>query len=420
MGSIEQQFASYLFQLYAEHGPGIALVDANHATLKVNLPLCRMLGYSQSEFNGMVYGDIVLPDHGRHYQPQQEVPHSSNRPVKRNTRQYRHKDGRPVWVVETASMIPAESHNGTHQQLYLVEELTDPNGIGGICEIVQHMPDGLIVTDDNFYIIDINPAFSSITGYNKGEAVGRPPTFLKSDRHNNYFYRRMIHAIKSDGCWQGEIWKRHKSGEHIPLWLRINTLKGAGNNITRHIGIFSDIRNQIELREDLLHRANHDALTGLPNRLLFYDRTKMAMRQTKRSGRRMALLFLDLDGFKVVNDNYGHSVGDHVLVEVTRRLKNSIRDVDTMARIGGDEFAILVTDIERPRDAAEVAEKILATFRCPFTIEHCDIAVTTSIGISIYPDDTGDLNNLLHQADLAMYQIKKGGCNNYRFFQAEG
>ena len=228
----------------------------------------------------------------------------------------------------------------------------------------------------------------------------------------------MFYAIKKDGCWQGEIWKRHKSGKHIPLWLRVNALKGTGNNTTRYIGIFSDIRNQIELREDLLHRANHHHLTGLPNRLLFYDRTKMAMRQAKRSGRRMALLFLDLDGFKAVNDNYGHSMGDSVLIEITRRLKNSLRDVDTMARIGGDEFAIMVSDVERPKDAAEVAEKILTTFRHPLRVKESEIAITASIGISVYPDDADNVDHLLHTADSAMYQIKSDGYNNYRFFQA--
>ncbi len=418
MGNKGQQPASFLFHHYAEHGPGIALVDENHVTERVNLPLCRMLGYSQSEFNGMFFGDVVLPDHGKHCQFHQDELRSNNGAVKRTTRQYRHKNGQAVWVAETISMVPSELHNGMHNLLYLVEELTNPNGTGSPCEIVQHMPDGLVITDENFHIIDINPAFSSITGYDKGEVVGHPPLFLQSDRHSAHFYRRMFYSIKKDGYWQGEIWKLHKNGKHIPLWLRINTLKAAGNKSPRYIGVFSDIRNQIELREDLLRRANHDPLTGLPNRLLFYDRTKMAMRQAKRSGRKIALLFVDLDRFKAVNDSYGHSTGDSVLIEITRRLKNNLRDVDTMARFGGDEFAIMISDLDRAGDAAEVAEKLLAVFRYPLSIEEYEISITASIGISIYPDDTDNVDHMLCQADSAMYQIKRDGCNNYRFFQA--
>jgi len=419
MNDSGQQLASSLFKLYAEHGPGVALVDVNHITAKVNLSLCRMLGYSQSELNGMVYGDIVVSDYKDHCQHVQEKLFDRNESVRRNTKQYRHKDGRLVWVAETVSTLPGESKNGIDQLLYLVEELTDYMEICSPCKILQYMPDGLVITDDNFHIIDINPAFCSITGYSKGEVLGHPPLFLQSDRHSTHFYRKMVHTIKREGGWQGEIWKRHKSGKHIPLWLRINTLKGAGNDFHRYLGIFSDIRNQIELRENLQHRANHDSLTGLPNRVVFYDRTKVAMRQAKRSGRKVALLFLDLDGFKMVNDSYGHSTGDAVLIEITRRLENSLRAVDSMARIGGDEFAILVSDVEQSEDAAEVAEKILTTFSCPLPIDESDIVITASIGISIYPDDTDDLDHLLHNADLAMYQIKRDGCNNYRFFQSD-
>jgi two-component system CheB/CheR fusion protein len=286
-------------------------------------------------------------------------------------------------------------------------------------EIIKTMTDGLIVTNSDFKIVKVNQAMSEITGFSADELLGKPPIFLTSEDQNSSFYRNMRVRLKQVGNWQGEIQHRRKNGEIVPLWLRLDVIKDRDGEAAYYSGIFSDISSQVELRENLRHLAHHDALTDLPNRLLFHDRLKMAIRRADRTERGVALLFIDLDGFKQINDECGHAIGDAILIEVAKRLKEAVRDEDTVARFGGDEFTILVTGASQQSDASGIAVKIMDSISQPIEVQGREFSLTVSIGIGIYPDDASTPDELIMKADTAMYDIKYSGCNDFLFFDED-
>ena len=274
-----------------------------------------------------------------------------------------------------------------------------------------------MITDADLNIIKINPAFTETTGYNEEEIIGQTPAILNSDRQKKSFYTAMWDSINSVGQWQGEIWNRRKDGEIYPEWLNINSISDDEGNITHYVAIFSDISTQEHVRKQLHNLAYYDALTGLPNRELFQDRLKNALAQARRHGESVALIFLDLDRFKNINDTLGHRSGDELLKAVGNMLKRCVRDSDTVARLGGDEFTIIIPDVKHEEDAAKVAEKIVRSMEEPFRIvEGHDIYASTSIGISLYPADGDDVDTLLKNADTAMYRAKEAGRKNYKFY----
>lgn len=285
--------------------------------------------------------------------------------------------------------------------------------------VFDHTADGIIITDEHATIVSVNRAFSQITGYASEDVVGKNPRFLKSPRHDARFYHAMWETIDREGCWQGEIWDLQKNGESIPLWQTITSVQGANGKVSNFVSVFSDIsiikRSQIELE----YLAHFDSLTKLPNRTLFRDRATNAFGQTKRHDQKLAILLLDLDGFKNVNDSLGHPAGDRLLQLVATRLKNCVREEDTIARLGGDEFGILLSNLAAGEDAAQVALKLLHASQQAYIVDEHSVMVTASIGIAIFPDDGKDANDLIRYADAAMYESKKNGRNTYRFYQLE-
>ena len=279
--------------------------------------------------------------------------------------------------------------------------------------------EAIIITDQHNSIVSINPAFTQITGYEKEEVIGKDPSIMRSGRHDKLFYHDMWQEINQQGIWQGEIWNRRKNGESFPEWLSISTIKDEKDEVSKHIGVFSDISESYKSQQIILKQANYDALTGLPNRNLFYDHLQQAMKNARRTGNLLSVMFIDLDGFKEINDALGHSLGDMVLQQTAERISQIFREVDTFARFGGDEFTVLLTDLKSETDAMPIAEKILQVIKTPIQINQTELHITASIGVSLFPNDGDDIETLLKNADSAMYTVKAEGRNGYRFFTPE-
>jgi diguanylate cyclase (GGDEF)-like protein/PAS domain S-box-containing protein len=283
-------------------------------------------------------------------------------------------------------------------------------------KVFDNTLEGVMVTDPETRILSVNRAFTTITGYEEADLVGQTPRLLSSGRHDAEFYRAMWRAITENGGWQGEIWNRCKDGEEYPEWLSINAVHEPDGRLANYVGVFADISQIKHSEAQLEHMAHHDPLTGLPNRALFQSRLAHAVNLAHRHRQRLALLFMDLDGFKNVNDSLGHPVGDELLQAIARRLTENLRAVDTLARLGGDEFVVLMEDIEESKEAAVVAQNLLDLLRQPFQLSGHEVFSGASIGISLYPDDAGDIPQLVSNADAALYQAKSQGRDTYRFY----
>lgn len=277
--------------------------------------------------------------------------------------------------------------------------------------------EGVVITDKDNQIIAVNPAFTSITGYTSEEVIGKNPRILSSGQHDLKFYIEMWRSIFSSDSWQGEIWDRRKNGEVFPKWMSISVIRDSYGGINNYIAIFSDITER-KITEKRLHQlAHYDPLTQLPNRLLFADRLSQSIAQAERHGKRLALMFLDLDHFKLINDTLGHDLGDELLKQVSARISDSVRESDTVARIAGDEFTIILPDITNTYDADSVAAKIVSILAEPFVLNNKERFTGVSIGISLYPDDADNVDELIKYADVAMYRAKAQGRNNYQQYQ---
>ena len=311
-----------------------------------------------------------------------------------------HFEGEPVnlaWIYDISAIKAAE------EQLKLT------------AKVVESASEAVVITNAQNDIEYVNPAFSAITEYSAAEVIGRNPALWRSGRHDQEFYQNMWTEIKAAGRWRGEIWNRRKSGEFYAEWLSIVAIRDESGHISHHIAIFSDITHRKEDEARVWRQANFDALTGLPNRALFIDRLGQAIRQSKREGKKFALFFIDLDGFKSVNDSLGHAAGDLLLQQSASRLVDCVRASDTVARLAGDEFTCIVEGVHHRADASEVARKILESLAHPYDLDGREAHIRGSVGIAIYPDDADEGDELLKLADAAMYQVKRRGKNNFEF-----
>ncbi len=279
--------------------------------------------------------------------------------------------------------------------------------------------EGMTITDVNTRIIAVNPAFTEITGYTLDEVVGQTPSILNSGRQGGEFYRRMWQELQQKGRWHGEIWNRRKDGKVFPEWLSIVGVKGENAEITHYIGVFTDVSEHKRNEARISHLASHDILTGLPNRVLLEDRISDGMKLSKRRGSTMALLFIDLDRFKNINDTLGHETGDQLLVQAAERGLAVLRKGDTLSRIGGDEFVAVLPELDNRQIAADTALKLLAELCLPYQLAGHELTVSGSVGIALYPEDGHTVSDLLRKADAAMYRAKEEGRNTFRYFSAE-
>ena len=282
--------------------------------------------------------------------------------------------------------------------------------------VYQNSSEAMMITDADNRIISINPAFTACTGYSTEDVLGQNPRILSSDRQDKAFYEAMWHALNTTGRWEGEIYNRRKNAEVYVEWVIINTVFNEEHEVQKRVALFYDMTEQKKNEELIWRQANYDPLTGLPNRRLFADRLQQELIKARREQTVLALLFIDLDHFKDVNDSLGHEVGDALLIDAAKRLSHCVRQSDTVARLGGDEFTIIVTDLSDSRDISSIARSIIASLEQPFELAGNSLSVSASIGIALYPTDTENYEDLLRYADQAMYAAKNKGRNGYCFF----
>jgi len=329
-------------------------------------------------------------------------------------------DGHIKWI-EARGVVQCDADGrprhvlGTSQDV-TVQRLADEE-LSIAASVFETSLNGVVITDADARILKTNRSFSRILGYSAEEMLGKKTNVFNSQRHDATFYRELWRSLEHDGEWQGEIWDRRKDGEIVPLWQSITTLRDAEGRVKNYVGVFYDLSDQKRSAAHIHHLAYFDALTDLPNRMLFNDRCAQALEMAERGGRPLALLFLDLDRFKYVNDTLGHQVGDELLCKVARRLTRGLRRSDTVARLGGDEFIVLMQNC-RGRDCARrLASRIIALLDKPFVVMGHRLDIRTSIGISLYPTDGTDTETLVKNADLAMYQAKEHGRGQFLFYE---
>jgi diguanylate cyclase (GGDEF)-like protein/PAS domain S-box-containing protein len=333
-------------------------------------------------------------------------------------RQYRRRDGTLIWcLVSGRLVVPGQLAAGS---IWVFADVTARRAADEklrlSATVLDSIADGVIVTDTSHRIVATNPAFTRITGYSEMEALGQDAGTIPGSREDAAFHAALGNALKMTGFWQGELWRIRKDGT---TYLEALTIRGVRDDLgalSHFVGVFSDITQVKEAKDKLDHLAHHDPLTGLPNRLLFNDRLQHAVGRAAREGEQLAVMFIDLDRFKTVNDTLGHHVGDALLKKVAMAMARRLRHGDTLARLGGDEFIVLLENVAGEAGAAQVAEKLMTMFEQPFVVAEHELFVTGSIGISLFPDDADDLNMLIRNADVAMYQAKARGRNNFQFY----
>ncbi|AGY75295.2 EAL domain-containing protein [Clostridium autoethanogenum DSM 10061] len=310
-------------------------------------------------------------------------------------------------------------HNITKMQEYTnnLKQLNDELLIS--YRIIGTAMEGILMTDASGNIIKVNDSFQRVSGYKKDDLIGKNPRILKSGRHDKTFYLNMWHSLSTNGYWEGEIWNKKKNGKIYPKWMSITSLKGSDGAVENYISISTDI-SKIKKTEDKLHSlAYYDLLTGIPNRTLFYERLERSLIRANDNKKAVALLFMDLDGFKVINDSLGHAAGDLLLKEVAARIKSSIRKSDTVSRLGGDEFTVILENVDSHEYVQAVSEVIIDKILLPYSILDREITLGVSIGIALAPYDESTVEGLMRKADAAMYDAKESGKGKYSFSSKE-
>lgn len=286
--------------------------------------------------------------------------------------------------------------------------------------VFEFSMEGVVITDSDWNIEAVNPAFSTITGYSEREVLGGSIDLLRSDRHGKDFYQRILSQLRERGYWRGEIWNRRKSGQTYPQWMTITEVRDPQKRVTHYVAVFSDMSRIKEHEQQVKHLSNYDSLTNLPNRTLLNSRLEGALNDASVKGRKVAVIAIDLDHFKHINDSLGHPAGDRLLQEFAQRMRTRLRDSDTVARQGGDDFVVVLENIVNEQQVASVAEIILSLLKTPFDVGvGKDLHIGASLGITLYPDHGADVTQLLSNADVAMYQAKQQGRNRYRFYDNE-
>lgn len=319
-------------------------------------------------------------------------------------------DGKPRATVVVNNNI--SEYKKTQQKLKQTEQqLTRSEAI------FHNTSEGVIITDDRGTILSVNKAYCTITGYSEYDAIGKNPSFMQSGKHDKLFYSQLWTDLKRNGNWEGEIWNLRKNGEIYPEWLSITSIKNSKGETINYIGVFSDISDAKASARQLDYFKNYDALTNLPNRVFFHDRVKREINLSTRNNKQCAVLFLNLDRFKEINDSYGHVIGNEILIAVAARFKKRLRQQDTLASLSGDEFAIILENIDAIKTVERVAKELLTLLSEPFTTASTEkLYVSASIGISVFPKDAVEAADLIQKADSAMHRAKESGRNNYCFY----
>lgn len=392
---------------------GFLMTDLEHRLIQVNPAFAQLLGGLPEDFIG---------------RPLYEFVDAANHAILREQGIKRARGEQSIYEIELTrrdggrvpcqfSATPISDETGARAGSFaLVSDLTSRRAheayVRQVVAMFESTAEGVMLTDLKGRIVSVNPAFTDVTGYTEAEAMGKNPSFLHSGRHDASFYQAMWAELNATGHWQGELWNRRKNGEVYPEWLTVSAVRDADGSVQSYVGVFSDISHIKRSEAELERLAHYDPLTGLPNRILLHAQLNHALDRAARHQERLAIMVLDLDGFKTVNDSLGHPAGDLLLQTIAGRLQQLLRREDTVARMGGDEFAVIVEAIGNP---GLIAEKIIQAVSEPVSLDGHSALVTVSVGIAIFPDDGGDTTSLLQAADMAMYASKQAGRNTSRF-----
>ncbi len=416
----ERDAERLLFQAILDNSPlGIWMLGINNRLKFVNKTFCNALGISEQEFLAAKHYVDVLPSSASascirtdRECYEQETPHLSTEWLPfvdgkdhlleiTKVKLFDH-EGRVTGLIGLAADITERKRAEERQRL--------------TAKVFENTQEGITITDVSGNVVEVNEAFCRTTEYPREELLGQNLRILQSGHQNQSFYKTMWQSIITTGHWTGEVWNRKKGGTMYAEWLTISAITNEYGQVTNYVGISSDITLLKQHEKQLEHIAHYDVLTGIPNRTLLNDRMKQAISQTAREQNMLAVCYLDLDGFKPINDSMGHEAGDRVLIEIAKRLQRTIRGGDTVARLGGDEFVILLQGLERGEECNTTLERMLSVIAEPICIMTNTFALSASIGVSIYPLDDEDTDTLLRHADQAMYVAKQSGKNRFHIY----
>ena len=407
----------YNRMLFNESQIGLALTDMKGKMIDVNPAFLKLTGYGDDEILSMTYWDIT-PEK---YTPQEYK--QLNSLFKKGEygpyeKEYIHKDGHLVNVRLSGCILEQDNKKYIWSN---IEDITEKKryelALQEASLVFEHTHEGIMITDADIKIIRINSTFTKITGYTFKEVAGKNPSFLQSGLQDKDFYKKMWSMIDIQGTWYGEINNKRKNGEYFTTLQSITAVKNIDGSVSGYVSVFSDISERKIYELKMAHLASHDILTSLPNRMNFNDNLDKAIKMAKRRKNKVAVLFIDLNRFKEVNDTLGHEIGDHLLKEVAKRLLGCVRDEDTVSRLGGDEFAIILTELKESKDALNIVKKIMHNVEKPLFIYEHYLLPSLSIGISIYPENGEERSILLNNADKAMYVAKEKTEERYEFYQ---
>ncbi len=418
-----------LNQFFEQAPVGYLVIDNKARILQSNRTIHELLKYHADEFSNKQYfpqhihsEDLII--FNARYQAFFKRPEN-----KRIELRLQKQNGSFVRVELSGRLVQPffKKKISTHDDAYLLVNVVDVSARKQLEEelklaakVFENSDEGILITDHQSRIVKVNPAFTAVTGYDANDVLGKSPAILKSHKHSPEFYREMWNKINRDGSWQGEIWNRRKNGDFYLECLSINAITDQFGRASHFIGIFSDITRRRHDEQQIEMMAHYDALTDLPNRVLFNERLKHSIVRATRHKQWISVLFLDLDRFKNLNDTLGHFIGDLLLQGVAKRLKDCVRESDTVSRFGGDEFMIVLSDFEDEQVAslhtAEIAQKILSELTKAFDLSGNKFMTTTSIGIAFFPKDGHSVAELMKNADTAMYHAKGQGRNNYQCY----
>jgi diguanylate cyclase (GGDEF)-like protein/PAS domain S-box-containing protein len=396
-------------------GDGYWAVRAADARIvDVNDMFCRMVGYSRDELLSMTISDLEALE-----SPEETAAHIRKIMADGHdlfeTRQ-RCKDGRLLDLEISVSY--AETAGGMFfifaRDISVRKQQEAEAKLAAL--IFNASTASIMATDADNRIVTVNPAFTRTTGYELHEVIGKNPKLLQSGRQDQAFYRAMWQALAQSGHWEGEWWNRRKSGAEYAEQVAMNVVRHHDGSVYRYVKISSDITEKKRLDDQIWRQAHYDTVTGLPNRRLFHTQLAAEIRRCRERRQLLALYFIDLDGFKKVNDTYGHDAGDRLLVQAAQRIARSIRGTDTVARLGGDEFTVMLSGLSDVSRIEPLGRQILDLLAHPFLLDDAEVCISASIGIALYPNDAADVDELMKQADQAMYAAKNGGKNTLRYF----
>jgi len=408
------------FRQFFNNSPMVmTFIDLTGKFVDVNESFCKLFGYSRGELLGMSVRDLTPPEYMKETLEKLGRLMEGEIESFQIEKKYLAKDGGIVQALVMVSRLDDEEGAPKYFFAQLID-VSERKRAEAELQLAAHVfetaIEGVVITDPDAIIQWVNPAVTTITGYSAGEMIGKKTSVFRSNHHDSEFYRGLWSSLATTGQWQGEIWNRRKDGEVYVQWQSIMAIRNEFDEIVRFVSVFHDLTELHRSKKEVKYQAHHDALTGLPNRRLFTKQLNEAIKRAERSEKALAVLFIDVDNFKHINDSHGHLAGDKLLEGLVVRLVGSLREVDIASRFGGDEFTIFVENMESENDATKTAQRVMEALSEPFLFKEGELIVTVSVGIALFPSDGETSEALMNNADTAMHYAKDLGRNNYQMF----